>query len=136
MAGFDEFYRKAAKLHLIPRSNAAQVGIADFCFVKLVFDERHREARAEHRRLKFFQRIRNCADVILMAMRNENPPAVFPHFFRDTSCPESQGQCRAYLHPENQAAIHYYDILSGIDYGHVLADLTHAAERDNFQLCF
>ena len=136
VAGLDEFHSKAAKLHFVPGCNATQIRVFDLCLIQLMLDERHRKPRAEHRRLKFLERIRNGADVVLMAMGDEDAADLLRVFFQIRHVRDHKVDAGHVVIRENQPAVHHDNILAVFDHGHIFADFTHAAKRDDLQLRF
>ena len=132
----DEFHGEAARADHLARLHGAQraaLGQARDAVVELVLEQLHGHFAAVDGRLELAHQVRQAADVVLMAVGDEDAAhavAVLQHIgeIRD-----DRVDARHRLVREDLAAIDDDDVAAVFVGRHVLADLAHAAQRDHAQ---
>ena len=125
-----------ADAHLVPRRNHLHRNSGNAVFLQLQVHQRQRQLRAVKRRGNLLQNVRRCANVILMAVRQQISPHIL--FLSDQIgyVRDDQVDAQHILLGENGPAVHHHNIVLVFKDGHVLANLVHAAQRDDTQLAY
>ena len=131
MAHGDGFDPERAQLHRIPHPDLAQVGLAqDSVFLELRLDQAQRQARAEDRDVQLLQGEGKAADVVLVAVGQEDSEhlAVFLQEVRDIG--QDQVDAQHVLLGKHQPGVDDQDLLLPLERPHVDPDLAQTAERE------
>ena len=132
----DELHGEAARADHLARLHGAQraaLGQARDAVVELVLEQLHGHFAAVDGRLELAHQVRQAADVVLMAVGDEDTAhavSVLQHIgeVRDDGVHAGHGLVR-----EDLAAVDDDDVVAVLVGRHVLADLAHAAQRDHAQ---
>ena len=98
---------------------------------QLALDERHGEARRVERRLHFLEHVGHRADVVFMAVCEEEALQAVLVLLQVRDVRHHVVDARHVVSREGQAAVHDDQALAVLEDGHVHPDLLKAAQRDH-----
>ncbi len=132
----DELHRHRAKLDPLSRLHRTQIdGLVQACFQQLALDEAQRQGAAVDRDRRgvrdLRQHVGQAADVVLMAMSDDDGPQIPQPLADVADVGDDQVDPALLLLRELAAAVQQDQILSVLDGGHILADLSDPTERNH-----
>ena len=114
--------------HQLPQLRGAQEAV----LVELRLDEREREPRRDHERhAHLAHEVRQCADVILVAVREHDGAHHLLPVAQVREVGQDEIDAEMLVAREREAGVDDDDRAVRLVDGHVLADLAEAAERDD-----
>lgn len=135
----DKFHFEYAQLHLIARLYDPFRNVLNAVFLNLIVREHQRQFRAVNGSagIEFFQKIGNAADVILMAVRQQNPFHLILILDKIGNVGDYQIDARHILViGKGEPRVDDDDIAAVFDGGHIFSDFSDAAEEQNFDRLF
>ena len=137
MIGMNQLNVKAAQLDVIACLDAVDLDLLGHAvLLKLGTQDTCHQTRAIDRNIQLFEHIRQCTDVILMAVRDDNAAhlVLVPAQIRDIR--NDQIDAQQIIVRKRHAAVNDKNVLSVLHDRHVLADLIESAQRYNLQFFF
>ena len=133
----DKLHLEAAQLDRIARTHMVELDLLGHLMLgELCLDDAAGQARGIDRCIALAQDIRDCADVVLMAMRNDIAAQLVQVALEIGGVRDHQVNAQHIIVREGHAAVDDHDVVSVFDHGHVLADLIETAQRYNLQFFF
>ena len=130
----DEFHGKAAGLDDVAGLVGDELGLGHHVMLlQLELDEAQRQRRGVDGGVDRLQNVGQGADVVLMAVGDEEAAQLLLVFRKIGNVGNDQVNAVHIVLREAEAAVHHDHILSVLQDGHVLSDLIQAAQRNNFQ---
>ena len=127
----DELHLEAAHLHLVAGLHAVELRL-DAALGELALQKSQRESGAVDGHFELVGVVRQRADVILMTV-SEDDAAQLLQVVADVGDVGDDGvDAGAVLAGELHAAVHDDDVVAELEGGHILADLTDAAQKHYF----
>ena len=126
----DRLHGKAAQLDLLPGHDLHKLGLAGKAeLLQLVLDQAAGQAGAVHRQADLLQQIGNAANVILVAVGDEQALDLILVLHHKGEVRDDHVHAEHLAVREHQAAVHDDHIAVALVDGHVLADLAQTAQR-------
>ncbi len=135
MAGLDELHLEAAQLHRVPGLHHVQPA-RDVHLLELVLHKGHGQIRAVHRNVELLEGVGDGADMVLVAVGDDEAPELLPVFLQIGHVRDHHVDARHIVVRERQSAVDDDDILPVFEEGHVLSDLAQAPQGDELQFHF
>ncbi len=135
VAGLDELHLEAAQLHHVSGLHHVQ-GAGDVHLLELVFYEGHGQVRAVHGGVELLQGIGHGADMVLVAMGDDEASELLPVLLQIGHIRDYHVDARHVVVRERQTAVDDDDVLPVFEEGHILSDLAHAPQGDELQFGF
>ena len=130
----DQLDVKASELDMIPGADTADIHlIGHAVLLELGVQNTGNQSRAVHRNLELLEHIRQCTDVVLMSVRDDNTANLVLVTAQVGNVRNDQVDAQHLIIRERQTAVDDKDVLSVLNHRHVLTDLIESAERYNFQ---
>ncbi len=104
-------------------------------FFQAPFHQRQREGRAVHRHVDFAEQERNRADVIFVAMRQDQRAHLVAILFEIREVGRDDVDAQQFGVRKHHAGVHDDDVVPVADGHRVHAELAQTAERDQLQAC-
>ena len=74
--------------------------------------------------------------MVFVTMRNDDSPHLIPVFNQIAHIRDDEVNAKHIVVRERQSGVNYDDVISVLDYGHILADFAQAAQWNDHQLFF
>lgn len=134
----DEFQFKSARADAVARFDRIQVGGRNAGFFQASFQDTQGQGRAVDRHVQLFQDIRQGADMVFVAVGQENPPQLILVFYQIGDVGNHQIDAKHVIFREHKARVEQNHVIPITEHGHVLSDFTKTAQRNDiyFFLCF
>ena len=129
----DELHLELARLHRLPRLHGNQLrGVQQPVLLQFQLDEPGGEPGAVDGHVHLLQYIGDGADVVLVAMGDEQAPQPLVVLQQIADVGDDAVDAVHIIAGEGHAAVHHDDFAAVLIGGHVLADLVETAKGDNF----
>src|SRR5262249_22059122 len=126
--------RERSDLEPLPGTNLAQISVVEkLVLVELVFDVGKSELGAPHRNIKFTENPGQAADVILVAMGEDDGANVLTVLEKIRDVGDNDVDPKQFGLGKHQASVNDNDVVSPAQGHAVHAELAKAAQRDNVQ---
>ena len=126
----DGLHGKAAQLDFLPGHDLHKLGLTGKAeLLQLVFDQAAGQAGAVHRQADLLQQIGNAANVILVAVGDEQALDLILVLHHKGEVRDDHVHAEHLAVREHQTAVHDDHIAVALVDGHVLADLAQTAQR-------
>ena len=125
----DQLHVEAAELDVRACRRHLQPDVAEVVLLELVLDQRDRQRRAVNRHADLFQKIRQRADVVLVAVRDHDAADAVHVLFDKGEIRNDRVDAGQLLIREREAAVDDDHIVAALKQREVLADLVEAAEE-------
>ena len=130
MAHRHRLHAKRAELNGVADADLAEVGLAqDVVLTQLWLEQAECEPGPVNGHVELLQCVRQAADVVLMAVREEDPDDVSTLFQQVRDVGQHEVDAEHVVLREHQARVHHEDFVLPLEGPHVDADLAEAAER-------
>ena len=131
MTGLDELDLKAAERYGLMGTDVDNLDVGQMMLIELMTDERIGKPRAVDRTAETFHGIGDRADMVLVPVRDAHAADAVPVLFEVGHVGDDHVDPRHLLVRKDQPAVDDEDIVPVLDDGHVFADLSHPAQRDD-----
>ena len=131
MTGFDELDPKTAERYGLSRIDVDHLDVGKMMLVQLVTDERIGKPRAVDRTAETFHCIGDRADMVPVAVRDAHAANAIRILFEVGHVGDDHVDPRHLLVRKDQPAVDDEDVVPVLDHGHIFADLSHPAQRDD-----
>ena len=130
----DELHGEAARLHDVAGVMGHELRLAHkVVLLELELDEAQRQRRGVHGGIDGLQHIRQRADVVLVAVGDEEAAELLLVFRKIGDVRNDKVHAVHVVLGEAEAAVDDDHVLAVFQHGHVLADLIQTAERNDLQ---
>ena len=130
----DELHAEPPRLHRIPRLTHHQLGLAQqVMLLQLQPDKAGGHTGGVHRHIQFPQEVGQRADMVLVAVGDEDAPDAVSVFQQVGEIGNDHVDAVHIVIGEAHAGVHHHHVVAVLIYGHVLADLVETAKGDDFQ---
>ena len=106
----------------------------EFVLLQPAFHQRQRKRRAVYRDVDFRQEVRHRANVIFVAVRQDDGAHVLLVLLEERQVRHHQVDAQQFGPGEHHPAIDHYDVFAVTDGGHVHPELAQSAQGDYLQL--
>src|SRR5260370_39707948 len=121
-----------SNLEAFAGTNFAQVGVIEaLVFVKLIFDVGQRELGRPNRNIQFAENPRQSADVIFVAVRQDDAAHIFTIFEQVGNVRDNDVDAQQLGFAEHQAGVDHDDDVAEADVHAVHTELAQPAQRNN-----
>ena len=114
----------AANLYFITVMHFVQCIVRNVVFFQFPFNEATYEFRRVYGHIYFIEQVRQTADMVFMAVRDDDGPYFVPVFNQVTHVRDDEVDTEHVVIREGQAGVDDDDIISVLDDRHILADFT------------
>ena len=129
MADRDRLDAKGAELHRVPHPHLAQVRFAQDA-VLFQLEQSERQPRAVDGDVQLFQRERQAADVVFVAVREEDPEHLTAAVQQVGDVRQDEVDAKHVLLREHEPGVDHDNLALPLQRPHIDADLAEAAERE------
>ena len=137
MVHMDELHGEAARLHDVAGVMGHELRLAHkVVLLELELDEAQRQRRGVHGGIDGLQHIRQRADVVLVAVGDEEAAELLLVFRKIGDVRNDKVHAVHVVLGEAEAAVDDDHVLAVFQHGHVLADLIQTAERNDLQFFY
>ena len=131
----DELHVEVPERHRVPVLHDEELRrVGEPVLLKLVLNQRDREARRVHRHIQILQNVRERADVVLVAVGDDEALHLRPVVLQVRHIRDDAVDPQHVLARERDSAVHDDDAVPVLEGRHVHPDLLKAAERDDLHL--
>ena len=127
----DEADTEAADIDDVALHDRVQVARVNAVLLEAALEDAERQARAVDRHIDFLEDVRQCADVILVAVRQHDGLDLILVLDEVADVRDDEVDAEHVLIREHQARINDENLVIHADDCHILADLPQASERDD-----
>ena len=132
----DELNAEAAEAHGIVGLHAMEIGVpGQAMLLELVLNDLESQPSAVNGRIYGAQNVRNGADVVLVTVGQHHTADLVPVLFEISDIGNDEIDTEHILVGESDAAVDDNNIVTVLNGGNILSDLTDAAEGYDAQLC-
>ena len=127
----DELHTETAERNGLSRIDVDHFDVGKMMLIQLVPDKRVGKPRAVDRAAEPFHCIRDRADMVLVTVRDTHAANAIRVLFEVSHVGDDHVDPRHLLVRKDQAAVDDENVVLILDHGHVFADLSHPAQRDD-----
>src|ERR1700681_5107672 len=126
---------EGSNLEAFSGTDFAQVGVVEkLVFVELIFYVSQRELGRPNRNIQFAENPRQSADVIFVAVRQDDAAHMFAIFEQIRNVGHDDVDAQQLGFGEHKSRVNHDDVIAEADGHAVHTELAHPAQRNNMQL--
>ena len=134
MVDVDELHGEGARFDLVPGGTGVDLGLfQQAVLLQLQLHQASGHAGGVDGRLDVPEDIGQRADVVFVAVGEENTPDFFPVLHQVADVRDDHVDAIHIVVREAHAAVHYDQVVAVLEHGHVFPDLVQTAQGDNLQ---